>query len=259
MPELPEVETIVREIAPLLRGRHFLSVEILNRRIIRYSQGDPAAILPGSRILAVTRHGKFILFELDRGWLTIHLGMTGQILFDVEPGAHTRAIFHLDGLSMLYNDIRMFGSIEWSEQPVRTAGLGADALASPSLPPEALRRRAPIKAVLLNQTIFSGLGNIYTDEVLFRCGIHPRRSATRLSAERLRRLTEEIRTVLNEAIAHRGSSVSDYVDAQGRSGSFQLRHQVYGRDGLPCPRCGTPIRRIVVAQRGTHYCPKCQR
>jgi formamidopyrimidine-DNA glycosylase len=259
MPELPEVETIVRELGPRLVGRHIVSAEILNRRITRFAASDVAACVTGRRIEAVTRHGKFILLQLDQGVMTVHLGMTGQLLFDGSPGAHTRAVFYLDDATLFYDDIRMFGSIEWSAEPGRTNRLGPDALNSAELSPALLRRRAPIKAVLLNQSVFSGVGNIYADEALFRAGIHPRRQADRLSAARSARLIEVVRELLAEAVSHRGSSVSDYVDTEGRRGSFQERHQVYAREGLPCVRCGEPIRRIVVAQRGTHYCPGCQR
>jgi formamidopyrimidine-DNA glycosylase len=258
MPELPEVETIVRELAPRLTGRHILSAEIRHPRITRYAQEDLAAVVAGRRIEAVTRHGKFILLQLDKGMVTIHLGMTGNLLFDTPPGPHTRALFCLDDATLLYDDIRMFGSIEWSAHPSRTARLGPDALTSGELSPASLRRRSPIKSVLLNQAIFSGVGNIYADEALFRAGIFPGRRADRLSSARAALLISVVRNLLAEAVEYRGSSVANYVDTEGRQGSFQERHQVYGREGLPCPRCGTLIRRIVVAQRGTHYCPRCQ-
>jgi formamidopyrimidine-DNA glycosylase len=259
MPELPEVETIVRELTPRILGRHILTAEVLHPLIVRYCGPKLEECLPGRRIEEVRRHGKFILVRLDHGWLTIHLGMTGQLLVDGSIGPHTRAVFRLDDTTLVYDDIRMFGSIEWSLEPVRTARLGPDALNAGFLPAELLKRKAPIKAVLLNQSVFSGVGNIYADEALFRAGIHPRRRADRLSRERASRLIQVVREVLVEAVECRGSSVSDYVDTDGRRGSFQDRHQVYGREGLPCPRCGAPIRRIVVAQRGTHFCPNCQR
>ena len=259
MPELPEVETIVRELRPRIAGRHIVAAEVLHPRIARFCLEDLAAAIIGRRIEEVLRHGKFILLRLDQGWITIHLGMTGKILFDAVPGPHTRAVFALDDSTMLYDDARMFGSIEWSSEPARTTRLGPDAFASDELPPSLLRRRSPVKAALLNQSVFSGIGNIYADEALFRAGIHPRRRADRLSPARAAQLVQIIRDVMTEAVAFRGSSVSDYVDTEGRRGSFQQRHQVYGREGLPCPRCGGAIRRIVVAGRGTHYCPKCQR
>lgn len=258
MPELPEVETIVRSLAPRLRGRHILSAEILQPRIVRYSKHDVPAAVAGQRIRDVSRHGKFILIELDRGFLTIHLGMTGQLLFDTARTPWTRALFHLDDATLVYDDIRMFGSIEYGEAHERTAKLGPDALNSP-LTPDLLRRKAPIKAVLLNQNVFAGVGNIYADEALFRAGIHPNRRADRIAAPRAARLLEIVQEVLAEAVEHRGSSVSDYVDTEGRKGGFQNRHRVYGREGQPCVVCGEPIRKIVVAQRGTHYCRFCQR
>jgi formamidopyrimidine-DNA glycosylase len=235
MPELPEVETIVRELRPRLTGRHIAAAEILHPRIARFCREDISAVASGRRIEEVLRHGKFILLRLDRGWMTIHLGMTGKILFDSPRGPH-----------MLYDDPRMFGSIEWSAEPVRTARLGPDAFASGDLPPDLLRRRTPIKAALLNQSVFSGIGNIYADEALFRAGIHPRRRADRLSPARAAKLVQVIREVMVEAV-------------EGRPGGFQERHNVYGREGLPCRRCGAPVRKIVLAGRGTHYCPKCQR
>jgi formamidopyrimidine-DNA glycosylase len=259
MPELPEVETIVRELRPRLTGRHIAAAEILHPRIARFCREDISAVASGRRIEEVLRHGKFILLRLDRGWMTIHLGMTGKILFDSPRGPHTRALFSLDDSTMLYDDPRMFGSIEWSAEPVRTARLGPDAFASGDLPPDLLRRRTPIKAALLNQSVFSGIGNIYADEALFRAGIHPRRRADRLSPARAAKLVQVIREVMVEAVEYRGSSVSDYVDTEGRPGGFQERHNVYGREGLPCRRCGAPVRKIVLAGRGTHYCPKCQR
>jgi formamidopyrimidine-DNA glycosylase len=258
MPELPEVETIVRSLAPRLQGRHILSAEILQPRIVRYSKHDIPPAVAGQRIREVSRHGKFILIGLERGFLTVHLGMTGQLLFDTPQTPWTRALFHLDDATLVYDDIRMFGSIEYGETHERTAKLGPDAL-NTSLSPELLRRKAPIKAVLLNQSVFAGLGNIYADEALFRAGIHPRRRADRIAAPRAARLIETVQEVLAEAVEHRGSSVSDYVDTEGRKGGFQLRHRVYGREGQPCVVCGEPIRKIVVAQRGTHYCRFCQR
>jgi formamidopyrimidine-DNA glycosylase len=253
MPELPEVETIVRELEPRLRGRHFVTAEVLQPRVTRHSREDLATALPGRRIEGVRRHGKFIIVELDENCLTIHLGMTGQLRFEANPGPHTRVIFTLEDGVLLYDDIRMFGALEMG--CVRVDRLGPDALESVDL--SKLRRKAPIKAVLLNQSIFSGVGNIYADEALFRAGVRP--TARNIGPAKARRLLAAVDEVLREAIEHRGSSVSDYVDTEGRRGSFQDRHRVYGRDGRPCVLCGAAIKKIVVAGRGTHYCPKCQR
>jgi formamidopyrimidine-DNA glycosylase len=253
MPELPEVETIVRELSPRLQGRHILSVEVLQPRITRHSKQDIAVVLPGRRIRQVRRHGKFIIVQLDEGCLTIHLGMTGQLLFDAPPTPYTRVIFTLDDAVLLYDDTRMFGAIEFGS--ARVERLGPDALTQ--IPADKLKRKAHIKAVLLNQSVFSGVGNIYADEALFRAGIRP--TARNISRPKAAKLLAAVDEVLREAIEFRGSSVSDYVDTDGRRGSFQDRHRVYGRENKPCVVCGTAIRKIVVAGRGTHYCPKCQR
>jgi formamidopyrimidine-DNA glycosylase len=259
MPELPEVETIVRALAPQIRGRRIVSAEILHPRTVRHSHHDVAANAAGRLIREVVRHGKFIVVQLDQGCLTIHLGMTGQLLLDSRRTPYTRAIFQLDDAILMFDDIRTFGSIEWAPTPERTERLGPEPLSADvtAFFASIRGRKAPIKSLLLNQTVLRGIGNIYTDEALFRAGIKP--SARNISRPRAERLLASIKEVLEEAILHRGSSVSDYVDTEGRRGSFQDRHRVYGREGLPCPNCGTPIKRTVIAQRGTHYCPRCQR
>jgi len=225
-------------------------------------RGDPA-FLAGQTIGEVRRHGKFIILELSSGGaLTLHLGMTGKLLVNGGRTPYTRAGFRLDQGELLFDDIRTFGRIEISAAlPERVAALGPDALQvdAGEFASRAKRRRSAIKPLLLNQRFLRGLGNIYADEALFSAGIHPRAAASRLSLPRLRRLHGAIQQTLRQAIDAGGSSISDYVDADGLPGSFQERHQVYGREGAPCPRCGGPVRRIVIAQRGTHFCPRCQK
>ena len=255
MPELPEVETVVRTAAPRLAGRRLLEVRCLTRkpwaRSVRRAEGQT--------IHAVRRYGKFILLELDEGLLAIHLGMTGKLIASDAEGPYTRAVLVLDQGTLLFEDVRQFGSVRWlRREPER---LGPDALA---ITPEDFFRRlhvrkARLKPLLLNQSFLRGLGNIYTDEALFRAGIHPLTMAARLSRQRALRLHSAMVEVLSEAVARGGSSISDYVDADGRQGWFQLEHRVYQRTGEPCTVCGAPIRRILVAQRGTHFCPRCQR
>ena len=255
MPELPEVETVVRTLAPRLAGRRLLELRCFTRKRWARSIGKAK----GQMVEEVRRYGKFILLKLDRGVLAIHLGMTGKLLAGGTPGPYTRAVLVLDGVTVLVDDVRQFGSMRWlAREP---AGLGPDPLAV-SAAEFALRlhgRRSGLKALLLNQSFLRGLGNIYTDEALFRAGIHPLAIAARLSLPRAHKLHAAIREVLTEAVASGGSSVSDYVDADGRPGWFQFQHRVYQRTGEPCVRCGRPIKRILVAQRGTHYCPRCQR
>jgi formamidopyrimidine-DNA glycosylase len=263
MPELPEVETITRALGPRLRGRRIVSAEF---RCMRVLLGDPDATavrLAGRKVQTVKRHGKFIEIELDGGQsLVVHLGMTGRLLMNRAPGKHTHAILTLDRGALLYDDSRQFGRLELSEGlPVRVRKLGPEPL---EVTLEEFRhrlrgRKTRMKALLLNQRFLRGIGNIYADEALFRAGVHPLAVASRLRPDRVKKLHAAIRQVLGEAIAAGGSSISDYVDIDGRQGSFQVRHNVYQKAGEACPRCGVTIRRILVAQRSTHYCPGCQK
>jgi formamidopyrimidine-DNA glycosylase len=263
VPELPEVETVVRSIAPLV-GRRIVSAEFRCRRVLRGADpGGMAARIQGCRIAGVRRYGKFILVALrGGGYLVIHLGMTGRLLLGGPEGKHTHAVLTLDRGRLLYDDSRQFGCIQFSEEfPERVAKLGPEPLEVPfeDFAAALKRRKTRIKALLLNQGFLRGLGNIYADESLFRAGIHPLAVPSRLPKDRARRLHEAIIAVLTEAIAAGGSSISDYVDAQGRKGFFQLSHRVYQRTGEPCVTCATPIRRLLVAQRSSHFCPQCQK
>ena len=273
MPELPEVETVARGLRAVLPGRRILGVRLGTTDFIE----DPAALerdLPGSRIGGVRRYGKFLLLDLEssngsarRSSLLIHLGMTGQIVTcppEARVAPHTHAFFALDdGRELRYTDIRRFGSIR-----LLSDGAGETALGSLGLDPlEATEaeflaqlrgRRARIKALLLDQHVLRGMGNIYTDESLWRARIHPMRLGANLKDDELRRLYRAVRHVLTEAIRWRGSSISDYVDSQGRKGWFQQRHRVYQRKGKKCFRCGAAIRREIVAGRSSYFCPHCQ-
>jgi formamidopyrimidine-DNA glycosylase len=263
MPELPEVETVVRSIRPLV-GRRIVAAEFRNLRVLR--GGDPDAMsarLAGRKITAIKRYGKFIVASLGGGgYLMVHLGMTGRLLLGGGAGKHTHAIFTFDRGMLLYDDSRQFGCIELSEEfPRRVARLGPEPLEVEfdEFASAMKKRKTRIKSLLLNQTFLRGLGNIYADEALFRAGIHPEALASRIKADRARRLYDAIIAVLTEAIAAGGSSISDYVDAEGRKGFFQISHRVYQRTGEPCVTCKTPIRRVIVTQRSSHFCPKCQK
>ena len=263
MPELPEVETVTRSIAPLI-GRRIVSAEFRCLRILR--GGDPdemAEGLAGRKISEIRRYGKFIVVSLEGGgYLTVHLGMTGRLLLGGEPGKHTHAIFTFDRGMLLYDDSRQFGRLQFSaEFPARIAKLGPEPLevSFEDFAAGLKKRKTSIKALLLNQDFLRGIGNIYADEALFRAGIHPLAQACRICRERAARLYQSISAVLTEAIAAGGSSISDYVDAEGRKGFFQINHRVYQRTGEPCVTCGGSIRRVVVAQRSSHFCPRCQR
>jgi formamidopyrimidine-DNA glycosylase len=255
MPELPEVETTVRSVAPKLAGRRIREVILRTRKPWAAS----AAQLEGRRVLGVERYGKYILMRLDVGYGAIHLGMTGKLISGAKPGPYTRAILVLDRGQVVFDDVRQFGSVRWLEQP--PDGLGPDALAvsEAEFARRLAQRKGRIKALLLNQGFVRGIGNIYADESLFRARIHPLTAADRIGRRRAARLHRAIQEVLSEAVASGGSSISDYVDADGRPGWFQFQHRVYQRTGEACVECGARIRRILVAQRATHYCPRCQR
>lgn len=273
MPELPEVETVVRGLRAVLPGRRILTVRLGKTDFIE----DPAALerdLPGSRVHGVRRHGKFLVVELeptrDSGQnfsLLIHLGMTGQIVVgpsEAPVAPHTHVFFALDdGREFRYTDIRRFGKMRILSAGTQEAALGKLGL-DPLEATEAqffaqLRgRRARIKALLLDQRVLRGMGNIYTDESLWRARIHPMRLGANLKDAELRRLHRAVRDVLEEAIRMRGSSVSDYVDSEGRRGTFQQRHRVYQRKGKKCFRGDGLIRRAIVAGRSSYFCPGCQ-
>jgi formamidopyrimidine-DNA glycosylase len=261
MPELPEVETVVRTVAPYLIGRRILEARFSSKFVTPGNRTLLAARVKGRSIVSIRRRGKFIVVQLDEGTLAIHLGMTGSLLAGGKAGEHTHGFFTLDDGVLLYNDPRQFGRIEWSAGPAkRVAKLGPEPLEiSLEEFQQRMKRRTRVKPLLMNQAFLAGLGNIYTDESLFRSAIHPLAIAARLSTPRVARLHQVIRELLTEAIEHRGSTISDYRDAEGGRGGFQLLHQVYGREGEPCIVCGTPIKKTLVAQRGTHHCPKCQR
>jgi formamidopyrimidine-DNA glycosylase len=273
MPELPEVETVVRGLRKLLPGHTIREVRLGKTDFID-DPGSLSQVLPGRRISGVTRLGKFICIELapetpavEGLRLVIHLGMTGQLTVK-HPGdqvaAHTHCFFALDDRCELrYADIRRFGRIlivPDSRMEVFRNRLGADPLEI-TLEEFSSRigsRGSRVKALLLDQGVLSGVGNIYADESLFRARIHPARIAANLLPPQLAALHRAVREVLTDAIRLRGSSVSDYVDSAGDRGGFQLRHRVYQRESKPCVRCKEKIRRVIVAGRSSHFCPKCQ-
>jgi len=304
MPELPEVETVVRGLQAQLPGRRIVEV--------RFGKTDfvvnPAAIeqhLPGRRIGAVRRFGKFLLVECsaadpagrrdaaagaatkravgratkgaveqatkgakENDALLVHLGMTGQLTIaaaSAPVAPHTHAFFALDdGREVRYTDIRRFGRMELLRNGERERALGALGLDPLEANEEEFSRilgsrNARVKALLLDQHVLRGVGNIYADESLWRARVHPMRTGDALRPEEVRRLYRALQATLREAIRLRGSSVSDYVDAEGARGEFQLRHCVYQREGKKCFRCGAKIRRAIVAGRSSHFCPRCQK
>jgi formamidopyrimidine-DNA glycosylase len=286
MPELPEVETIARGLAMRVTGDVIDSVWLGSKpEPLKSPAGDIVAVLERKRIAGVRRVGKHIVLDLDnstaaesgkrrrsgskhspampgRAQWVVHLGMTGRLLIcpsDTQVEKHTHAIVKLaSGRELRFVDPRRFGRLSVT-----------DAFRAPGSEPLEVElerfvrlfraRKTPIKSALLNQKLLSGVGNIYADESLFRAGIRPRRRAGSLTREDLRRLYLRLREVLKEAISLGGSSISDYVGANGEEGSFQLQHRVYGREHEPCLVCNSAIKRVVIAGRSSHYCPKCQK
>jgi len=279
MPELPEVETIARGLAKRVSGDVIESVWLGRKpEPLKSPAREIAAALEHSRIAAVRRMGKHSVFDLEHDdlehndlehhgavtqaqWI-VHLGMTGRLQV-CEPQAeilkHTHAILKLaSGRELRFVDPRRFGRL--------SVARGFDASGIEPLEADLDRflamfrgRKTPIKSALLNQKLLRGVGNIYADESLFRAGIRPRRRASTITRDQLATLLASVKEVLREAIALGGSSISDYVDPDGEEGFFQLQHRVYAREGEPCLVCKTAIKRIVIAGRSSHYCPKCQK
>ena len=281
LPELPEVETIACGVHERIAGESIVSVWFSEKKEpMKSSPADMAVVLEGARIDCVHRIGKHIVFDLEKDsagknsakkktqWI-VHLGMSGRLLVndsDVPIPAHTHANLRLSsGRELRFVDPRRFGRLS----VVRSNEDGSGGFSGPGSEPLTISsnefaalftgRKTPIKAALLDQSLLHGVGNIYADESLFRAGIRPTRLAGKLKKEELTRLHKSVQTVLKQAIKLGGSSVSDYVDADGVAGFFQLRHKVYQRTGEPCCMCKTPIKRITLAGRSTHFCPKCQK
>jgi formamidopyrimidine-DNA glycosylase len=293
MPELPEVETIARGLASRVTGDVIESIWLGSKpEVLKSPASEIASTLESKHIAGVRRVGKHIVFDLENGrrasppvrrkpsqkssiaaggvarpkqdaaqWI-VHLGMTGRMLVckpDQVTEKHTHAVAKLaSGRELRFVDPRRFGRLSVAH--------GFEAAGAEPLEVEVERfvelfrgRKTPIKSALLNQKLLRGVGNIYADESLFRARIRSRRQAASMTRNEFARLRSAIQEVLKEAIALGGSSVSDYVDADGEEGFFQLQHRVYGREGEPCLVCKTPIKRVVIAGRSSHYCPKCQK
>jgi formamidopyrimidine-DNA glycosylase len=290
MPELPEVEVTRRRIAPLLEGRRIEAVATTRPSYVFVTA--PArlrAVLPGRRVEAVDRLGKYLLLRLDdESTLVVHLGMTGQFFssrarsprllsasarsslapdeqaaFEPDPHTHLTLRIEGEGPDVYFRDVRKFGKLFWlapGKGHPRLDRLGADALEidGPGLYRATRKRRTPIKALLLDQAVMAGVGNIYADEALFLAGIRPGRRAARLTRREAGLLAKAIVRVLERSIETGGSSISDFVAPDGSDGGYQDERRVYARTGEPCLACGAIIARRVVAQRSAHYCPVCQ-
>ena len=274
MPELPEVETIRAALEPHVVGRRFERVEIGDPRLVRpFEPRAVAAELEGERVAELGRRGKYLVVRFESGRvLLMHLRMTGSVRHapagSLADDPYRRAVVKLDdGSDVSYRDVRRFGTWHLLEpdevDPYLDQRLGREPLertfTARRLAERLDGRRAPIKAALLDQRTVAGLGNIYVDEALWRAQVHPLRPAGTLGADEVARLTKGIRAALRAGIARQGASLRDYSTPDGRRGRMQERFRVYGREGEPCPRCGTLIEKIRAGGRGTWYCPDCQR
>lgn len=278
MPELPEVETVRRRLAPSLEGRTFTSVEIADPRLTRpLDPQEVAAELTGERVALVDRRGKYLIVRFESGRaLLVHLRMTGSFLHSAVSSSqgslpadpHRRAVVTLDdGSDVAYRDVRRFGTwllLEREEvDEYVDARVGRepleDAYRARHLAERLAGRRAPVKAALLDQRTVAGVGNIYADEALWRARVHPLRPAESLGVDEVKAVYRGVREALRAGIRRQGSTLRDYRLPNGEQGGAQHEFKVYGRAGEPCDRCGTPIDKIRVAGRGTWYCPACQR
>jgi formamidopyrimidine-DNA glycosylase len=270
MPELPEVETVTRQLRPHLEGRVVRSVEILDPR---WCQPDDSAVteaaITGRRLLGLERRGKHLIWRFDGGTLLLHLRMTGVLLADGAADApYQRVVLTLDdGVTIRFCDPRRFGTGRWFDD-----GAEADAHLDARLGPEPLSdafdgralhrairtRRTSVKALLLDQKVVAGVGNIYADEALFHARVHPLRRGEQLTAGQCAALADGVKRALRDGIASGGATIDDFRHVDGFEGWFQLDFRVHRREGLPCPECGTPVVRRTVAQRSTYSCDRCQ-
>jgi formamidopyrimidine-DNA glycosylase len=272
MPELPEVEITRRLLAPHLVGRRI--EQVVTARRSYFFLTPPTTLqnnLTGRVVTALDRHGKYLLARLDdRSTLLLHLGMTGQLFTANDKSSrnadhvHLRLQFADRGPDVCFRDVRKFGKVKWLKpgaQDARVTRLGVDALSAShqDLYAATRARRIPIKTLLLDQAVLAGIGNIYADEALFIAEVRPTRASRRVTAAECERIVAATQQVMAQAIAAGGSTIRDFMAPDGNAGSYQDQRLVYGRTADPCPRCKTPIRRVVLATRSTHYCAQCQK
>lgn len=277
MPELPEVQTVVNTLSPRVVGRRICAVALHRGDIVAPMGTDLVGHLTNRTIAQITRRGKRIVFTLDDGnRFFIHLGMTGRLTVE-SPDApltkhthlvmklHSRSPLHAgereSALELRFRDPRRFGGVFWLGRDDSDASMGPEPLSLmvDDLFPRLQRTKRFIKTALLDQKLIAGLGNIYVDEALHAARIYPKLRADRLTRDQVGKLVASIKIVLKRALRHRGSTLRDFVDADGLEGAFQKLHRVYDREGKPCLTCSAPIRRVVLGGRSTHFCPACQK
>lgn len=270
MPELPEVETTRRALVPIVQGRTIAGAKVYDARLRWPVPRELADRLAGEAVLRLDRRARYLLLRLESGTLIVHFGMTGTLRALSQPpprGPHEHLDLTLDnGVVLRYRDPRRFGAVLWTAHPAEhhplLASLGPEPLgpdfSGASLHSAIHRRRIALKLALMDNRNVAGVGNIYASEALFRAGLRPARPCNRVSLAACERLVGAVREVLDEAIAAGGSTLRDYVDGTGKPGYFQLEHRVYGRRGLPCLVCGTPLKELKLGGRSSCYCPRCQ-
>lgn len=268
MPELPEVETIKNQIRNELIGKCLNSVEILDHSFLRKQRSLNLKLLVHQKVRDILRKGKYLLFYFESYALLWHLGLTGNLIL-LNKALNTpdlkflRLVLHFEDRSLGYFDIRKFGRMKtfvlnFIPEEIKSLGLDAYDISLEDFSELVKKSRRNLKVFLLEQRYIAGLGNIYVDEILFRAGLSPKRTTNSLSDKEIFRLFETMKEVLKEAIFLRGSSVRDFLDAEGRPGEFQKRHLVYGKRGSPCAVCNTPLSYEKIMQRGTTFCRVCQ-
>jgi len=269
MPELPEVESVRRRLTEALVGKSLISCQSLFPGVLSFHSPHSPPCFPTAFIRS-HRKGKVMAFEFeDEQYLVVHLRMTGAFYFpqnEKQLESHTHVLFQIsDDIHLAYRDPRRFGRLWWYKDArlcdvPQWAKLGPDALlvGQDDFVEKIRGHKRMMKPLLLDQTVISGLGNIYVDESLFASGIHPRQSSHTVSKDRLRNLWDEVRQILSESILRGGSTIRDFVDVEGKPGNYQDNHLVYGHAGEACPKCGRTLKKILVGQRGTSFCPKCQ-
>lgn len=269
MPELPEVETVLRGVAPRVVGRAIVRAVVRQRQLRAPVPANFQKDAKGKRILSAARRGKWMIFHWQDGGLLVHLGMSGALRITARPPREKHEHVGLaldDGAHLIFRDPRRFGRVESFRGEVDLhpllARLGPEPLSrafNGATLAAALRgRAASVKTVLMDGKAVAGIGNIYAGEALFRCGAHPQTPAGALNAKQCEKLAREIKAVLREAIRAGGSTIRDFVNGEGEPGWFQMKWKVYGRENLPCRKCGAAIRRMVLAQRSSFFCPRCQ-
>ncbi len=265
MPELPEVENVIKSLVNKVSGKKIIAIEIITPSII-YKRTDFIDLVQDKTIVNLERRGKYIIIRLDEGNLLIHLRMTGKLLFNGEMSKHTHLILSFtDGDYLIYNDVRKFGRINYLSNKeldiyLKTkVGLEPGLMEFEDFKSKLKNKRGPLKKILLDQTVIAGIGNIYADEILFASGIHPLTETSKLVNVDYIKLYDNIRGILEKAIIAGGSTIRDYVNGDGTAGGFQDAHQVYGRGGKECNVCGCNLEKIKVVGRTTVYCPICQR